>query len=503
MRRSAARLRMAAQTSEPEDRGLHHGPTAPYSLLTEQQLEEVFAAALTLLAETGVVFEPGTEADAMFRNAGCSISQDGIVRIPAEITRRALDATARSAKLWNRDGTKAIEIDCNHTWFFPGMTCIKIFDIETGEARASTRNDLAMITRLADGLANIDGVCVACKNVSRTDEFGEIDEFTCMIENTTKPLEYLCENARSLAAVIEMAATIRGGHEKLRQKPYFLQIVTPLPLNYAATHIEQIIMAARAGVPVSTGTLPIGGASSPVTIAGCMAHSLATDFAGMMLAQFASPGAFCIGSSDVCFMEPATGAIGSFALASLADMAMCQIRRKLGLPSLTGIGGHSVARRFNQDAVWEISSNMTQAFYSRPATCDYLGSLDQGMTYSPHALLLCNELAGLLRNLWRGIPVNEEQLALGLAKEVGPRGNYLAHRHTAVNCRAQVWNSRYFGANIPLSNSAKLDQDLFDRIDADLREHLENHVPAGLAPHIQVELKMIQQRYERAGCGQG
>lgn len=177
-------------------------------------------------------------------------------------------------------------------------------------------------------------------------------------------------------------------------------------------------MAARAGVPVSTGTLPIGGASSPITIAGCMAHSLATDFAGMVLAQLANRGAFCIGSSDVCFMEPATGAIGSFAQTSLADMAMCQIRRKLGLPSLTGIGGHSVARRFNQDAVWEISSNMTQAFYSRPATCDYLGSLDQGMTFSAHALLLCNDLAGLLRSLWRGVPVNDEQLALGIAKEV-------------------------------------------------------------------------------------
>ena len=432
----------------------------------------------------------------MFRDAGCDVSADGIVRFPAEIVRHSLETTARSAKLWSCDGTTAIEIDCKHTWFFPGMTCIKFFDLESGEARASTREDLAMITRLADGLANIDGVCVACKNVSRTDEYGEIDEFACMVENTAKPLEYLCENARSLGAAIEMAAVVRGGYEALRRKPYFLQIVTPLPLNYAATHIEQIIMAARAGVPVSAGTLPIGGASSPITIAGCMAHSLATDFAGMVLAQLASPGAFCIGSSDVSFMEPATGAIGSFAQASLADMAMCQLRRKSGLPSLTGIGGHAAARRFNQDAVWEISSNMTQAFYSRPATCDYLGSLDQGMTYSPHALLLCNDLAGLLRNLWRGVPVNDEQLALDIAREVGPRGNYLAQRHTAANCRAQVWNSRYFGANIPLSNGAKPDEDLFDRIDADLRKILEDHVPAPLPPHIQEALRVTQQRYE-------
>jgi hypothetical protein len=68
---------MAAQTSEPEDRGLHHGPTAPYCLLTEQQLEEVFAAALTLLAETGVVFEPGTgpmRCSAMLASAKTALS---------------------------------------------------------------------------------------------------------------------------------------------------------------------------------------------------------------------------------------------------------------------------------------------------------------------------------------------------------------------------------------------------------------------------------------------
>ena len=48
-----------------------------------------------------------------------------------------------------------------------------------------------------------------------------------------------------------------------------------------------------------------------------------------------------IGSSDVCFMEPATGGIGNFVQTSLSDMVMCQLRRELGMPSFTGIGGQS------------------------------------------------------------------------------------------------------------------------------------------------------------------
>lgn len=496
MRRSKLRLQRAAQAQVPRDVGLHSGATAHYDPLSTEQVERIVHAALSLLATSGVVFEPGTEAETIFRRAGCDVSSDGVVRFPEDVIRMALGVTPRRVTLWNRDGTSSIEIDCRHTWFFPGMTCIQILDPHSREKRASTREDLATVTRLADGLDNIDGVCVACKNVSRTDRFGEIDEFACMVENTAKPLEYLCENAKSLSAVIEMASAVRGGHAELRRKPYFLQLVTPLPLNYAATHIDQIILAARAGVPVSTGTLPIGGATSPITTAGCMVHSLATDFAGMALAQLTRRGAFCVGSSDVCFMEPATGAIGNFAQTSLADMAMCQIRRRLGLPSFTGIGGHAAAGRFNQDAVWEISSGMMQTFYSRPATCDYLGTLEQGMTFSPHALLLCNDLAGLLRILWQGIPAEDEQLALDLSSEIGPRGNYLTSRHTARNCRAQLWQSRYFGPNIPLNNGSGPDIDLFERIDADLRENLERHCPPELPPHVKERLREIQLRCE-------
>src|SRR5208282_534165 len=236
-----------------------------------------------------------------------------------------------------------IELDNHHTWFFPGMTCIKVYDERTGLPRDSTRADLETITRVADALPNIDGACIACKNVTRSDIHGEIDEFSAMAENTIKPLEYLCEHAASFAVVIEMASAIRGGREALAAKPYFLQIVTPLPLDYHATHIDQIIMAARAGVPVSVGTLPIGGASTPITMAGSMTHSLATDFAGMVLGQLARRGSFVIGSSDVYFMEPATGAIGNFVQTSLSDMVMCQVRRELGIPSFTGIGGQCAA----------------------------------------------------------------------------------------------------------------------------------------------------------------
>jgi trimethylamine:corrinoid methyltransferase-like protein len=489
------RTRRVTADQIPADAGLHYGLTAAYAPLPAEQAQRLIDSALTLLRDSGVVFEPGTEALDILRAGGCDVAADGVVRFDPALVRDALGSTAKSAQLWDRTGTRSLTLDCRHTWFIPGMTCIKVYDLESGKPRESNGEDLATVTRVADALANIDAVCIACKNIARSDIHGEIEEFAIMAANTVKPLEYLCEHADSLEVVIEMAAAIRGSREALFERPYFLQIITPLPLSYYAAHGDQLIKAVRAGVPISVGTLPIGGASTPITTAGSIVNSLVTDFAAMVLAQLVRRGSFCIGSSDVCFMEPATGGIGNFAQTSLADMIMCQVRRHLELPSFTGAAGYSSARRFNQDAVTELTASLLQTFFTRPATLDYLGSLDQGLTYSLHALLLCNDLAGLLRTMWQGVAIDEDSLALDLARQVGPRGNYLAQQHTVDHCREHLWPSRYFGPNLPLSSDDRPDQDLYARIDQDLRQLLATHQPPPLDPELAERLRSIRERF--------
>ena len=104
-------------------------------------------------------FERGIEADSLLAEGGCEVQADSVVRMPPQVVRRVLATCARNTRLWNREGTCAIDIDGSHTWFLPGMTYIKIYDLETGEPRDSAREDLAMIAKIADGLSNIDSMC--------------------------------------------------------------------------------------------------------------------------------------------------------------------------------------------------------------------------------------------------------------------------------------------------------------------------------------------------------
>ncbi len=479
------------------DPGLHHGPTPSYSPFSTQDAQRLIDVAFETMNKIGVGFEPVPRLMDKLADAGCDLSQEGLIKFPVELIRKSLNSVAKSVKLWNRDGSTSIKIDNQHTWFVPGMTCIKVFDRETGEARDSNREDLATMTRVSDALQNIDAVCITCKNVEESDIHGEIDEFSVLAENTTKPLLYLCEHTESLRVVIDMAATIRGDHQALAEKPYFMQAVTPLPLYYTKTHTEQLAEAIEAGVPVTVGTVTIGGASAPVTMAGCIIHSLVTDLTAVVLSQIIREGSFCIGSSDASFMEAATGGVGAPSQSAMADMAMCEISRILGLPRLTSPAGDSNAQCFNQDAVCEISSNIMQVFYTRPAVCPYLGSLDEGITFSLHALLLADELAGQLRSMWRGIEVNDEMMALELTRIEGPRGNYLANEHTANFCRRESWDSRYFGANFPVSSGGFEAVDLVERIDSELQGILLNHQPVPLPPEILLKMRSIAQRFRQ------
>src|SRR5690606_8989603 len=129
---------MQHQRNAPEPaathlRSLHSISSRPYHTIAPADLVLVVDAALPLLAAIGLRYEPGTEADALLAQAGCTVLPDGVVRMPAVLVRRALATVAKAVQLWNRYGTRAIDIDAHHTWFMPGMTCIKVFDEATGE----------------------------------------------------------------------------------------------------------------------------------------------------------------------------------------------------------------------------------------------------------------------------------------------------------------------------------------------------------------------------------
>ena len=234
-----------------------------------------------------------------------------------------------------------------------------------------------------------------------------------------------------------------------------------------------------------------------------MSNSLATDFAGMVLAQLVRRGSFCIGSSDVCFMEPATGGIGNFVQTSLADMVMCQVRRDSALPSFTGIGGHSRGAALRSGrGLRSLTTNLMQAFYSRRRRCDYLGSLDQGMTYSLHALLLCDDLAGLLRTLWQGVRI-DARCSRWISRARSGRAAITSRTGTpSSHCREQLWHTPLLRSEHAAQHRPPSGQGPAAADRCDLRRLVAQHRARPMAADLEARLRAIRDRFFR-GCVQG
>jgi trimethylamine--corrinoid protein Co-methyltransferase len=476
----------------------YHGGAAPHDVLGKVDVEKVINAAFQLLGEVGVKFDPESRAMDLFSDAGCTISSDGIVRFPRELVQEAIDSAGRSVKLWDRSGADHIEFSDRNTILMAGCTCPNVLDLETGAARPATSEDLATITRVADALADVDGVCLPCKITDRSNVYGEIEEFVILASNTAKPLTYLCNDHLALEAAIEIAAAIRGGADELRERPYFCFMVTPLPLNYLKQNTDQIFLCVENGIPLFPCTTSVGGAAAPITIAGNLAHCLATDFAGLALTQLVEKGSFFTCGSVPAFMDPATAEIGGLPEMLLAEMAKSQVLRSLGMPPCGGTAGSSAGRReFDRYNACVATATMLQTAYSQPGYCWCLGSIDSLMTFSLEALLYCNELAGWLRRIWKGIRVDDETLALDVTRGVGPGGHYLEEEHTAKHCRTELWNPKYFRLKAEKSKgeTSPNKRQLMSVIDEDLRRILATHRPEPLSDSLRRQINSILDKY--------
>jgi trimethylamine--corrinoid protein Co-methyltransferase len=73
-----------------------------------------------------------------------------------------------------------------------------------------------------------------------------------------------------------------------------------------------------------------------------------------------------------------------------------------------------------------------------------MGHLENAVTFSPQQLVIDNEIAGGVRHMLGGFEVNEETLAVGVVKDVGPNASFLEHAHTLRHLREVVYPSKMF-----------------------------------------------------------
>lgn len=261
-----------------------------------------------------------------------------------------------------------------------------------------------------------------------------------MTANTTKPLVVVTENGGDLRRIRDIAVVIRGGSERLRQKPYFAVYAEPVsPLQHPYDSMDKVLVCARAGAPCVYVPAPMTGATAPITVAGYMTQGTAESLFGLVVHQLCRPGApFVFGHGhavlDMQTAQSSYNAVDGY----LIEMGMVEMAKWLDLPNFAN-SGTTDSQLVDAQAGLDIAQETLLMMQAGSNLNHNAGYMDFGLTASLETIVITDEVIALNRRLLSGIEVSRETLAQEVIASVGPGGHYLDQRHTRRHLRTSQW----------------------------------------------------------------
>jgi trimethylamine--corrinoid protein Co-methyltransferase len=420
------------QSSFAENRSVY------FRVLSDDQIWEIRQAAFDVLEKTGcLVHHQG--ALELCKKAGAVVKGER-VWVPRHIVEECVRTAPKGFTIYDRDGNRALEVDGRKSYYGTSTASPNTRDAFSGEIRETRVSDIALGAKVADALANIDWVMPMGSSQDVPALAADVYEFEAVVTNTTKPVVFIGYSPRGVELVYEMAAEVAGGLEALQQRPFLMAYPEPIsPLVFPDEVVERMFIAADLAMPQIPGPSAQIGATSPVTLAGTVAQSIAESLMCLVIVQLRRAGAPCClsGNVGVFDMRSALLSLGGPEM-SLGLAAQAEVAQSFGLPTW-GLAGATDAKTIDAQAGIESAFSILAQGLAGLNLIHDVGYLDSGMVCSPEMLVMGNEVIGMARRFIRGIEVNTDTLARSVIEEVGPGGHYLQERHTVSHLRRELW----------------------------------------------------------------
>jgi trimethylamine---corrinoid protein Co-methyltransferase len=472
-------------------------------LLAESQLKSIHDAALHVLDKTGLSLHL-PEAVNLLCDHGAKAEGKDRVRIPPAMVEEALRQVQGPVTLHNRQGEPRMYLEGLNSYYGPGPTIQFVYDVYTGERRATDREDIIRAALLCDYLPNIDfamtmgmtgGVNPQSKglNPAITDRH----DFATMLKNTSKPLFFSCWTREGIEDVWEMAVAVKGSAELLEREPFMVLFTQPIsPLLIGAHPLEQILFCAEKKIPFVFSGAPLMGSTAPNTISGSIAQSLAEVLGGLVIAQCKRPGApFIMGTGygPMDFRKGTSPYNGpEYYLSKLISKELCTF---YNLPDW-GYGGLTDAKSLDAQAAAEAALSLFHATLIGSNLVHDVGYMEMGMTACLELMVLSDELIGSFKNYLKGVKIDGESFALDIIDRIGPGGNFLAEEHT-IKHLADIWHPELFDRSNYDQWAQAGKKPLESKLTEKVRWILENHSPEPLTPGVEQAINAIITRAEK------
>lgn len=425
-------------------KGIEVSPENRLEVLTDNQLDKIHQATLTVLDEVGINF-PNQKALNLFAEAGAEVDFDEeIVRIQPDLVAEALEQAPRNFTLGSRTSPELdLTLNGKTTYFRNSGVAPHVLDLETRKRRSSKKSDVELMAKVADSLPMMSHYWPI---VSAQDSgpMKELHELEASILNTEKHVQTESMVNEKLAKyTVEIAKVLAGDEETLQERPPISTLLCPIdPLGQDRESTEAALVFAEAGIPTVFDAMPQVFATAPGTLAGALVVGNAELLADITLMQVKNSGTPVIYFMVPSLLNPETGGYSQpDPLAQVMSSASVELGHYYDLPT----GRTTVLSDATEPGSWQIGKDAaitsTLAYLSGSDLAGGgLGLLESANLLSPEQILLDHQILEDIKVLSEGIKVDRESLAIDEIIEVGPRGNYLTQSSTAKRTR-ELWKT--------------------------------------------------------------
>ncbi|MFC2064693.1 trimethylamine methyltransferase family protein [Chloroflexota bacterium] len=463
-------------------------PRLRLDILSPSDVKKLHDATLNIIENVGVRF-PSKKALQIWEANGASVDHEKmIVKINPQIIESALQKAPPKYDLCARDPQQDLPLDGNHVYAGTDGCGVEIIDIQSGQRRTSVLQDVADVARVADATEEVAFHWVSLSAQDKPAETRGLHEMKAIWENSTKHLQTeSIYNEREARVAIEMASTIAGGKESLRERPVLsLMQCTAPPLGHDGGSLDASLLAAEAGIPTGFMTMASALTTGPATIAGVLAVGNAEVISATALLQLAFPGAPVFYAAAQTASDLRSGAYtGGGPEDFLFGAATNVLADFYDIPLSMGSFATG-AKEPNWQAGIENSLSTFMASISMSDMLLGLGFLHGSRIWSYTQMMMDAEIFSIIRQTLQGIIVDEETLALKTIANVGPGGNFLAQKHTLKHMR-EIFLPEFMDRR-PYNEWEEKKDDARDWALEKARNILSSHEPDPLDPKLSAEL---------------
>jgi trimethylamine--corrinoid protein Co-methyltransferase len=409
-----------------------------FSILSESDITRIWDEALDVLEQVGLLIEHPTVVERLLSAGATSKGNPKRVHIPRHLIETCLKSAPSIIQMFDRDGNQAMDLSGFNVHFDPGSAALNVLDWHTDTIRKPTTFDAVEFHKLTELLPYFAAQSTGIIPDDVPREIADQWRLAIALHYSRKPIVTGTFSELSFAPMLEMMAVIRGSKEALREKPLAIFDACPSPpLTWSHLGCQTLIDGAEAGIPLEFVSMPLAGATAPVTLAGALVQHTAETLGGVVITQIISPGTPIIygGSPAIFDMREGTTPMGAVET-MMIDVAYHQIGKYLNLPTHAYMG-LSDAKRVDAQAGLESGMGAVLAALAGINVISGAGMMDFESCQSLIKLVVDHDICGMALRLTKGITFRDGSLAEDLRGDLTQGDIFLTSTNTLSYLRQE------------------------------------------------------------------